>query len=314
MRLRDNLLTCLLICCLVTSACSQKEQTPDLSATTVFRGSTPGDEPAKLLLTIQDNIKVDFIRWNLSFTSQHTFSLDIVFGESEQNTLGFKGGGQKLSFTGEYIVSINKDANFTGEIYHLKSSRFPTEILLRKVNDNLLHLLTTRKELMNGDAGYSYTLNRVNPVVPSLYAFTSQTTGFPSVGMDTVSAFHGRTLCNNELIELTGVAPAGYQRIKWELTLNYDPQTHMHTTFRLRSIYVGVVDAVATKTGKWEMTRGIKTDSQAIVYLLKLNEDTMEKSLAFLRGDDNVIFFLDKDRNVMVGNGDHSYTLNRKPK
>ena len=317
MRLKPNLLTYLLIWCLVNIACSQTAPTQNISGTSVFQGSTPGDGLIKSLLTIQDNIKVDFIRWKLSLnagtTGQHSFSLDIVFGEAQQNTLGFQGGGQKLSFTGEYTVSMNKDANYTGEIYHLKSSRLPKEILLRKLNDNLLHLLKTQNELMNGNAGYSYTLNRVNPVIPSSYGFTSQSTGSSSAGssLDTVNAFHGRTHCNPELIKLNGVADAGYQRIKWELTLYYDPQTQMPTTFQHRSIYVGVVDAVATKTGRWEITKGMKTDSQAIVYLLRLDAGG---SLALLRGDDNVLFFLDKDRNLMVGNEDHSYTLNRKSK
>lgn len=31
-----------------------------------------------------------------------------------------------------------------------------------------------------------------------------------------------------------------------------------------------------------------------------------------MKGDDNVLFFLDKDRNLLVGNSDFSYTLNRK--
>ena len=50
---------------------------------------------------------------------------------------------------------------------------------------------------------------------------------------------------------------------------------------------------------------------QAIVYELK---EEGRPTLFFQQGDDNILFFLDKDRKLLVGNRDFSYTLNRKVK
>jgi hypothetical protein len=85
--------------------------------------------------------------------------LNIVYGESQPNTLGFKEGGQKKSYQGEY--HITKESN--NEIYHLKSSGFQTEIAMIKLNANIFHLLTPQKQLMIGNGGWSYTLNNKTP-------------------------------------------------------------------------------------------------------------------------------------------------------
>jgi len=141
-----------------------------------------------------------------------TFSLDILFGEVQQNTSGFKAGGQKLYFTGEY--SLSESSGRKGEIYHLKSSKLPSPILLRKINDNLLHVLTTQQALMVGDAGWSYTLNRLNSITDTSPAIHSKLPDLPiGNGSDSVSDFVGRTLCSPALLALNGISATGCQRI-----------------------------------------------------------------------------------------------------
>jgi hypothetical protein len=56
------------------------------------------------------------------------------------------------------------------------------------------------------------------------------------------------------------------------------------------------------------MSKGTKADQNAIVY--QLNNPT-KGSLYFLKADDNVLFFLDKENNIMVGNRNFSYALYR---
>lgn len=43
----------------------------------------------------------------------------------------------------------------------------------------------------------------------------------------------------------------------------------------------------------------------------ELAPDKPQGSLLLLKEDDNILLFLDGERNLMVGNGDFSYTLNR---
>jgi hypothetical protein len=63
------------------------------------------------------------------------------------------------------------------------------------------------------------------------------------------------------------------------------------------------------REGTWTVLRGTGTRPDAVVY--QLDPDKPRESLSFLKADDNILFFLDEGRNLMVGNGDFSYTLNR---
>ena len=63
------------------------------------------------------------------------------------------------------------------------------------------------------------------------------------------------------------------------------------------------------KTGKWTIIRGIKGDPNAVVY--QLEPDDPQSFLSFLKADENILLFLDKEQNPLVGNSHFSYTLNR---
>ncbi len=148
-------------CVLFANSCSGTEIINNSSPEINLVASTPGDALIKSLLTIDTNTKVDFIRWHLTLTEEGTdsnnFVLNIVFGEGQPNTTGFKNGGEKRSFTGGYIVSNNKSGNLNGEVYQLKSDNPRTIISFVKLNENLFHLLTPGNELMVGNGGWSYT-------------------------------------------------------------------------------------------------------------------------------------------------------------
>ena len=94
-------------------------------------------------------------------------------------------------------------------------------------------------------------------------------------------------------------------KVKWRLTLYQDSTTHQPTTYHL----LGTLDRSAARQGKWAIVRGTKTDPNAVVY--QLDSDKPEVSVYLLKGDDNVLFILDQQRNFRVGTIDLSYTLNR---
>jgi hypothetical protein len=60
--------------------------------------------------------------------------------------------------------------------------------------------------------------------------------------------------------------------------------------------------------GNWYILQGTPTDANATVFQLKLDATT---SLFLLKGDDNVLFILDRNKNFLIGNEKFSYTLNR---
>jgi hypothetical protein len=94
-------------------------------------------------------------------------------------------------------------------------------------------------------------------------------------------------------------------KAKWELVLYRDPITLAPTTYTLK----GTFYRERLREGRWTILRGAGTRPDAVVY--RLDPDKPRESLSFLKADDNILFFLDKERTLMVGNGDFSYTLNR---
>jgi hypothetical protein len=296
----------LLICILFPVSFSDNGITKGYATPMILVGSTPGDEIIKSLLTIPDSTPVDFIRWNLkldTLTDQNTFELTIAFGVSQPNTSGFK-KEEHLSFKGTYSVSKTGDIKPNGETIHLDCSKLPVGISLIKLNKNLFHLLTPANQLMIGNGGWSYTLSNKQPVHSSeVPAFTKSLALITDTSRQVI--FEGRTPCLDFAKENNLAVPPDCFKLKWKLTLYRDPQTHRPATYLLQ----GTINRQNDFTGNWQIIRGIPSNSQAVIY--KLDPEKPEKSISFLAGDENVLFFLDKANRLYVGNSDFSFTLNK---
>lgn len=292
-------------CILFINSCSGASTANTLSSKIVLVGSTPGDSLIKSLLTINSDKQVDFIRWDLTLNQSEnnskTYALNIVFGESQPNTLGFKDGGEKLSLEGIYAVSKSQK----GDIYNLKSEKTPTTISLVKLNDNIFHLLTPDNKLMVGNGGWSYTLNRKDSPANGSTILPSRMT---SSSGDTAQqvVFDGRTPCLDFARHYNLQVGNDCMKLKWKITLFRDSMTNKPTTYTLES----TLNRQNKIEGKWTIIKGIKTNSEAIIY--QLDPDKPNKSISFWVGDENVLFFLDKENQLFTGNGDFSFTLNRR--
>jgi len=127
----------------------------------------------------------------------------------------------------------------------------------------------------------------------------------PRSGPNVHGYYEGRSPCQ-EISRLLNVPKRDECiKIKWQLILYRDPATHDPTTFALG----GLVWRNPPKTGKWSIVKGTKGDPDAEVY--QLDTDDQNGFLSFLKVDDNILFFLDKNRELLVGNEHFSYTLNR---
>jgi hypothetical protein len=125
-------------------------------------------------------------------------------------------------------------------------------------------------------------------------------------GPDVLGVFEGRSPCQ-EIVGLLNVAGReACTKIKWRLILYQDPVTHAPTTYALG----GFMWRNPPRTGKWTILKGTPNDSNATVY--QLDPDDPQGFLSFVKADENILFFLDKDRNLLIGNIKHSYTLNRR--
>ena len=117
--------------------------------------------------------------------------------------------------------------------------------------------------------------------------------------------YDGRTPCNVLAAYLNEPVRPDCIKIKWRLRLFVDSITNEPTRYELIGI---TYKRDNPRIGNWQIQKGTYADPAAIVYELK---EEGRPTLFFQRGDESILFFLDKDRKLLVGNRDFSYTLNR---
>lgn len=146
----------------------------------------------------------------------------------------------------------------------------------------------------------------------------SQTITFRPIpkGPAVFGIFEGRPPCPEIARQLKISTPADCVKLKWELILYQDVVTFQPTTFTLS--IVGGGDVVKQDggfyqqkflEGEWTIVKGLKSNPDAEVYRLALGKPGAY--FYFLKGDENVLFVLDENKEFRVGNEDFSYTLNR---
>jgi len=270
------------------------------STETLLVGSTPGDKVIKSMLGIDANIPVDFIRWHLVLQERgKSFIMSAHYGVGKPNTPDFEDGGEKRTFEGKYAVSSEGNR----EIYTLTSTNMTQPVSLIKLNDDFFHVLTPDKRLMAGTGGWSYSLSKNQPSPNRSPALTSFGPAADTPGQ---VVFDGRTPCQEIAKDYKWNVGDECFKLKWRLTLHRDPKTGKPTTYSIQR----TLHRTEPIEGNWIEVTGTKTDPKALVF--KLDPDRPETSLLFLVGDENVLFFLDKEGGLYGGNADFSYTLNRR--
>lgn len=267
----------------------------------VFVGCTPADSLIKSQLGITVETKVDFIRWDLKFDKSNTFVLNIKFGESQPNTLGFKAGGQSKNFQGTYIVSKNRHT----EYFHLEATQLKVSMV--RLNNNLFHLLTPQNQLMVGNGGWSYTLNNKNPTKngSNLPILTTSDNSLNDKSIQVI--YDGRTPCQDFAAEHQMNVSQSCFKLKWKLILNRDSMSHNPTTYTIRKIVDNIPRDV---TGTWTIIKGIESNPGAIIYLL--DPDKPNQAISLYVADENILFFMRKNKNLFIGNDNFSFTLNKR--
>ncbi len=65
----------------------------------------------------------------------------------------------------------------------------------------------------------------------------------------------------------------------------------------------------AYREGSWKIVQGMDGNPDAIIY--QLQPDGSQQSFYFLKVDNNHLFLMDRNTNLLVGNEFFSYTLSR---
>jgi hypothetical protein len=314
-QVKASLLTIYFAVCAVVNSCSQTTKPGDSSTPIIFEATTPCKDVVKTMLHIPTNTKCEMMRWTVTLLkdqktlSPSSYKLTCVYGIGKQGTRGFMEGAETIELAGKLTIEKGIKENKEAVVYKLTSDNSPVSLSFLKLGENLLHLLDIDKHLMVGNGAWSYTFNRIHPVVPSSTKLSLATTSHVSTGSDTVGVFDGRTPCSDALRALNGISTNECQIIKCRLALFQDSNTHNPTGFLFQTIYVGAGDTKYSNTGKWKVMQGLKNDPSSVVY--QLDFDKPQLSLALVKADDNILYFLDEDKNLMVGNTYTSYTLNR---
>jgi len=274
----------------------------------IFEGTSPCSPDASAFLQIPPNAKCDQIKWKLTLhidesSKPTTFILEREYGYYPDN-FSTKSMG-KVRIEGKWKMEKGTNSNASAHVYQVQSGN--QNISFQLLDDNLLHLLNSDKSLAVGNDGHSFTLSKSPVIVKQQTGYnTSSSTTSLSTGLKGDSfRFAGKTPCK-ELAGTLKVSPSiDCFKIKWDLILFQDPEKNYPTTYELRR--TGHRESVIK--GKWIVSKGTKTNPEGIVY--QLDPDKPDESIFLLKGDDNVLFFLDKNRNLLVGNSEFSYTLNR---
>jgi hypothetical protein len=122
------------------------------------------------------------------------------------------------------------------------------------------------------------------------------------------TVYEGRTPCQELALQLHEEVGEECIKIKWRLTLSNAKPTGSGGEYKMEGFkYRGEKALIGT----WEIIKGWKGNAEAAVY--RLNQEGKDP-LYLLKADENILFFLDHNKEIMVGNSDFSFTLNRVQK
>jgi hypothetical protein len=283
-----------------------------------FVGSTPcGGLPREFLGGLATNAPCHYIVWQIALSTNQnqdrrgTYSLTARYDVPTASNPNRSQEGPQVTSRGTWEIVRGKSKP-DATAYRITPNGSQRSLTLAKVGENLLHFLNPDGSLMVGNGGASYTLNwadRAEKLVDAEVAVTVPDMSYQisplATGPTVFGIFEGRSPCHGIAGELKMRQHAGCTKVKWRVTLYHDPKTSMPTRYKVE----GSLFRAKAREGNWRIIRGMKTGPEAVVYRLESIHN--EAALSMLKGDDNVLFFLNEGGEPMVGHAEFSYTLNR---
>lgn len=288
-----------LLACVSSKSADTGVSSPNES---VFVGTSPCADFPKAFLGIPAGENCDRIKWRLSLNDSGKYVLRREWGYHVDNATYLARGTTNI----EGRWKTTKGGTNTPVLVQLENSKHSLAFAL--VDKNVLHLLDANRNLASGDSGASYTLSRD----PKSSVINNGSHGpATETNLNAETVFSGRSPCQEIAKDLNRPVPADCFKLKWLLTLRRDPKTLTPTTYHLAGTLYRTEnpDTEFPREGKWKVSKGTKTNPNAVVYQLDAAGD--DGPISLLKADHNVLFFVGKDGNLLLGNEDFSYTLNR---
>ena len=264
----------------------------------VYVASTPCDNiVVRDFFDIPKEIKCEQIRWSITFqTGVPAYEARISYGMPLQNTNNLVRGGTEVVRTGTYKMEHGFKGNKNAIVYVLQRRDSKRTLRYLKVSDDLIHLIGPGDQLAIGNGGWSYTLNNLKRATTS-YALSNAVTT-ESEAVDGV--FEGRTPCSEIAAQLKKEVSADCIKLKWRIFFYKESMTYKTDGSFFRA---------EPRKGKFRVLHGSAGNLSAVI--IQLDPDKPSESLYLLKGDDNVLFFLNDEKKCFVGNSDFSFTLNK---
>jgi len=159
------------------------------------------------------------------------------------------------------------------------------------------------REVLIGAINYSIMKNLISIISLLFYVNVySQSTPDPKL---LIGKFDGRTPCAELTAMLNEPERPECIKIKWRLTLYKDALKEGTGTYILEG---SVFRGQNKLTGEWNTSKGTAANPDALVYELTIPG---RNNLLFQKVDDNILYFLDQQKNLLVGGVYFSYVLNR---
>jgi len=255
------------------------------SKETNYTASTPAAPVVRTFLGISLTDSIDFIRWKLTLTDLR-YSLECNYGIGKPNTNGFYDGGKKVALSG----TVKKENNN----YILQNGN--ETLKFAEINSNLLHILNNDNSLLIGNGGWSYAINSINPIPNDQNKLSAKQT----IIRDSM-AFEGRTPCG-----VPGIIEQGKEcyKLKWLVVLYGNTAKNEPATYKLLGTSYRVEGG---RRGNWKI---ITVKDGRIIY--QLFDENGNPFTQLLKLDEGVLIFTDTKGNLLVGDLDFSYTLNRR--
>ena len=250
-----------------------------------YTASTPADPLVRTFLGISLTDSIDFIRWKLSITD-NKYSLVCSYGIGKPNTNGFY-DEKKVGFSG---IVKRENNNYVLE-------RGNHVLKLIALNENLLYIVNSDNTLLRGGGGWSYVLNNIAPTPTNQFNMITK----KQIVLKDSIAFEGRTPCGVPHIIEPGEL---CYKLKWYLVL-YSNDKNEPSTYKILGTPYRRDEG--GKRGKWVVTTG---KDGRIIY--QLNDENEKPFIYLLQLDQGVLIFTDAIGNLLVGDHDFSYTLNRR--
>ena len=158
----SRLLCIVLMSCIAISSCSQNSLSETKLATDIFGGSTPCNPSVNALLKIPLSDTCVFMKWELDVFKDSSFKLLISYGDFQQNTMYFLGGGKSMSFAGKLSTTYIIRNSTKYKILHLGGDKNAPGLVFIQMDNNILHLIDSNMKFIKGDPAFAFVLNRID--------------------------------------------------------------------------------------------------------------------------------------------------------